>query len=54
MLTIIQPGVPGKATLYTVLPLAALEELNPGAAKWMRDGIVSDRSQTVVMSDVQR
>ncbi|WP_169980914.1 helix-turn-helix domain-containing protein [Tautonia rosea] len=34
-ITIVKPGVPGKATLYTLLPLDAFRKLNPVAARWI-------------------
>lgn len=34
VLHIVKPGVSGKATLYTLLPLDDLRHLNPTAANW--------------------
>lgn len=34
LLTVLKPGVPGKVSLYSVLPLDVLAKLNPTAAKW--------------------
>jgi hypothetical protein len=42
VLTIVRRGYPGKPTLYTVFPPAAFRELNPGAARWLEDGIGTD------------
>jgi DNA-binding MarR family transcriptional regulator len=42
VLRIVRRGTPGKATLYTIFPEAAFEELNPVAAQWLRDGIGTD------------
>jgi DNA-binding MarR family transcriptional regulator len=38
LVTVVKPGVPGKATLYTVFPLDAFRKLNPVAAKWVEAG----------------
>jgi DNA-binding MarR family transcriptional regulator len=32
---VVRPGVTGKATLYTVLPVAVFKRLNPVAAGWI-------------------
>jgi hypothetical protein len=37
LVVVIKPGVPGKASLYSVLGLDALRKLNPTAAQWVDD-----------------
>jgi hypothetical protein len=42
VLRIVRRGVPGKATLYTIFPPTAFQELNPVAAQWLLDGKETD------------
>jgi DNA-binding MarR family transcriptional regulator len=42
VLRIVRRGVPGKATVYSIFPPAAFQELNPVAAQWLEDGIGTD------------
>jgi hypothetical protein len=42
VLRIVRRGVPGKATLYTLFPRGAFQELNPVAAQWLLDGKGTD------------
>lgn len=37
LVTVIKPGVPGKASLYTLFPPEVFRKLNPIAAKWIDD-----------------
>jgi hypothetical protein len=37
LLTVVKVGVPGKPSLYSVLPSSVLRKLNPTAAQWVED-----------------